>query len=101
MFYLSNEFRLKRYFHMILIVSQLFTNEINILTLPNSVGVSWFIQTRPLDSQSWQLFPFNLTEWTQFKIVNYNYSIYCYMYTLVIRRSSPFFLSSLKTISGS
>ena len=22
------------------------------LTLPNSVGVSWFIQTRPLDSQS-------------------------------------------------
>ena len=27
-------------------------NEIHMFTLPNSVGVSWFIQTRPLDSQS-------------------------------------------------
>lgn len=84
MFYLSNEFRLKRYFHMILFVSQLFTkwnSHVDITQLCGSVMVYTKASVGfSISTKSWQLFPFKFTEWTQSKILNYNYRIYFYIY---------------------
>ena len=33
-----------------------------------------------ISTKSWQLFPFKFTEWTQSKILNYDYRIYLYIY---------------------